>query len=305
MKFLATVDTEADNQWKSGGRAILSNIEALPRFQHLCEEFGYTPTYFITYEVANSDQAMNTLLPLERGGRAEIGTHLHPWTNPPHFNEEEEHRLMHFPCELADDMLRAKFIVLHERIEERLGHAPSAFRAGRWGVDRRVEALLQEFGYEADCSVTPYVDWKKTVRGGETRALPNFRNASLAPGMLTRSLVEIPMTIVPKSWEFLSTLGANVLGRGSMAVTWCRIFPETAIHELIDVYYEVERRKLPFIQFMVHSSEFIRGGSPYTKTEEALEHLFTTMEEFFDFLRSKGVDGITATQAAKEFKRHL
>ena len=33
MKFIITVDTEADNQWKSGGDISLTNIFAVPRFQ--------------------------------------------------------------------------------------------------------------------------------------------------------------------------------------------------------------------------------------------------------------------------------
>jgi hypothetical protein len=94
-----------------------------------------------------------------------------------------------------------------------------------------------------------------------------------------------------------------MLGRGSLAITWCRIFPETTIHELIDVYHSAKERGLPYLEFMIHSSELILGGSPYTKTNEALEHLYTTLEEYFDFLASMGVSGISVTRAAKEWKR--
>lgn len=302
MKFIVTVDTEADNQWHSDGGLSLENIKAIPKFQALCERFDFAPTYLITYEVADSDEAMSILLPLERSGRAEIGAHLHPWTTPPYFNEPEEKRLMHFPSELSDTSLRAKFVTLHERLSGRLGYAPTSFRAGRWGLDARVEALLREFHYEADCSVTPYVNWRRTVRGGMSRRLPNFRSASVLPSDLGGGLIEIPMTILPRGWELLSTSGADILGRGSLAATWCRIFPETTIHELIDLFYSAEERRMPYLEFMVHSSELILGGSPYTKTKEALEHLFTTMEELFDFLAGKSVTGITLSRAAKEWK---
>lgn len=303
MKLIITVDTEADNQWHSDGKLTLENIKAVPKFQALCERFDYVPTYLVTYEVIDSAEAMAILLPLERSGRAEIGTHLHPWTTPPYFDEVEEKRLMHFPSELSDASLRAKFVTQHERLTRELGYAPTAFRAGRWGLDSRVEALLREYRYEADCSVTPYVDWRRVVRGGMTRRLPNFRRASVLPSDLGSGLVELPMTILPRGWETLSTWGADMLGRGSLAVTWCRIFPETSIHELIDVYYAAESRGLPYLEFMIHSSELIRGGSPYTKTDEALEHLYATLEEFFDFLSGEDVTGITASRAAKEWKR--
>ena len=303
MKFIITVDTEADNQWHSDGKLTLENIKAIPKFQALCERCNYAPTYFVTYEVADSDEAMSILLPLERSGRAEIGAHLHPWTTPPYVDEAQEKRLMHFPSELSDTSLRAKFTTLHERLAARLGYAPTSFRAGRWGIDERVEALLREYRYEADCSVTPYVNWRRTVRGGELRRLPNFRNAFPLPSHLGDGLVELPMTILPRGWETLSTWGADMLGRGSLAITWCRIFPETTIHELIDVYHSAKQRGLPYLEFMIHSSELILGGSPYTKTNEALEHLYTTLEEYFDFLASMGVSGISATRAAKEWKR--
>ena len=82
---LLGVDTEADNQWEAASRDNLTvkNIEALPRLQKLCDEYGVRPTYLLTHEVAVDEGAKSILRDLAAGGRCEIGTHHHPWTTPP------------------------------------------------------------------------------------------------------------------------------------------------------------------------------------------------------------------------------
>ena len=79
------VDTEADDQWSDEGRRNLSvrNAERLPGLQQLCGGFGARPTYLVTHEMATRDESASILRELGLTGRAEIGTHLHPWTSPP------------------------------------------------------------------------------------------------------------------------------------------------------------------------------------------------------------------------------
>ena len=302
MKFIITVDTEADNQWKSGGDISLTNILAVPRFQALCDTYDFPVTYLITHEVAASDKAFAILKPLQEGGRAEIGAHLHPWTTPPYFDEAQEHALMHFPSELTDLSLRDKFVVLHQQISKRYG-APTSFRAGRWGYDMRVGALLEEFGYIADCSVTPYINWGRSIKNGAGRMLPDFIDEDVFPHMRTKSVVEIPMTILPKDRAWVSRFGARVLNRGSFRVQWCRIFPQTTISELTSVYEKAKQHNLPYLEFMVHSSELVAGGSPYVKNSEALEHFYVVYEGFLKILSEQHTAGSTLTKAAEEFRK--
>ena len=83
MQLMLTVDTEADNQWNVTAPLTTANLERIPRFQQLCDEFGFPPTYLCTYEVTTSDAFRTTLALFRSGGRAEIGAHLHPWSTPP------------------------------------------------------------------------------------------------------------------------------------------------------------------------------------------------------------------------------
>ena len=47
--------------------------------------------------------------------------------------------------------------------------------------------------------------------------------------------------------------------------------------------------KLPYIMFMIHSSELMPGGSPYFKTEKAIRDLNNALEEMFGYLRKKQI----------------
>src|SRR3990167_9614935 len=110
MKFIITVDTEADNEWKKKGqKPTLDNIYFLSPFQKLCEKYEFFPTYLATYEVAVNGQAVEILGRWQNEGKAEIGAHLHSWTNPPYRqNETEEAKTQPFPSELPDNELWPK-----------------------------------------------------------------------------------------------------------------------------------------------------------------------------------------------------
>ncbi|BAN97921.1 hypothetical protein E05_31550 [Plautia stali symbiont] len=43
--FLITLDTEGDNLWRNrSGKVTTYNVRFLPRFQALCEKYGFKPT---------------------------------------------------------------------------------------------------------------------------------------------------------------------------------------------------------------------------------------------------------------------
>ena len=89
MKFIITVDTEADNQWTRPSRETVDNIFFLFRFNELCKRFNLLPTYLITYEVACNTKAVSLLKSFQIEG-AEIGAHLHPWTTPPFILDQNQ-----------------------------------------------------------------------------------------------------------------------------------------------------------------------------------------------------------------------
>ena len=52
--FIITIDTEGDNLWLRPKEITTRNVHFLPRFQSLCESYGFKPTYLIAYEMAIS-----------------------------------------------------------------------------------------------------------------------------------------------------------------------------------------------------------------------------------------------------------
>ncbi|MDR8263551.1 deacetylase, partial [Acinetobacter baumannii] len=48
--FLITIDTEGDNLWQKHDSITTENARYLPRFQQLCEKYGFKPVYLTNYE---------------------------------------------------------------------------------------------------------------------------------------------------------------------------------------------------------------------------------------------------------------
>lgn len=285
MRLIVTVDTEADDQWKRESALTIENVFALDRFQNLCERYGFPATYLITHEVAVDERAKSQFRSwMDRG--AEIGAHLHPWTTPPlSLNDANENP---FPSELTDEELRSKLSALTEVVREVCGSAPTSYRAGRWGFDARQAELLEEFGYMIDLSISPGISWKKTIGRKGGIGGPDFTQESAAPRYLNDSVLEVPMTIIR----------AGFFRR----LKWLRIFENTTTVQLHAVIKAAKRLKLPAAVFMIHSSELAVGKSPYVKTPEALEHVYECLEGLFQVCDKEGVEGITASDFAKEFR---
>jgi hypothetical protein len=50
--FLITIDTEGDNLWQKNDSITTENAKYLPRFQAVCEKYGFKPVYLTNYEMA-------------------------------------------------------------------------------------------------------------------------------------------------------------------------------------------------------------------------------------------------------------
>lgn len=306
MFFIVTVDTEADNQWKSEAELSLSNLAELPRFQDLCEDYSYRPTYLVTYEVADNAEAAQFFKKMHEQNRAEIGAHLHPWTTPP-FSKEDE-RVQRFPGELPTNLLRAKLTNLTGVIKDAIGVRPRSFRAGRWGFNKKVARILAEAGYRVDTSITPKVDWGARIRNKDNHTeIPNFSTESVYPHMLAETLLEVPMTIVNTGLYSNETssssrwLSATKIGRALSRPRWCRIFGNTTLSDLKKVYYSARKNNLPALVFMTHSSELI-PGNPYVKTYKDQTRLYALLEQFLVFLREEGVPESTLLEFYKIYQ---
>jgi hypothetical protein len=294
LSFIITVDTEADNQWQVDSSLTVKNLEWIPRFQDLCEKFGFIPTYLLTYEVAVDSIFMGWLKSKVDLGLADFGAHLHPWSNPP-WREETERTQKTFPSQLEETLLLEKLVVLTTAIEQNLGYRPKSFRAGRWGISPLIIDQIKNLGYEIDSSTTPPLDWSQLIKSAPVGL--NFKSTSLAIHDW-QGIIEVPMSVMPvPRWGVrFGPLGNKLFYKK----VWGRIFPETQVADLINAFNEAERLGLTHFQFMTHSSELMPLGSIYNKSESDLENFYHKLIEWFKFMSEQDIKPIPLSAIDKK-----
>ena len=324
MQFIITIDTEGDNQWDGIGRTpSVENLRFIPRFQNLCERFGFPPTYLCTYDVVASQLFDDVLRPYDTSGRAEIGAHLHPWTTPPASAWDRSETAGAYPSELPPGIFARKLESLTRLIESKLGRSPRSYRAGRWGFSAAHIPTLLELGYLVDCSVTPNIDWRD--QGARERG-QDYSSAPVAPYFMAwgdparpgaSGLLEVPVTILwTHGWvrgspalralymRYRKTLAARALNRAfDIAPRWFRPFSDMTGPRLEAVYDTASQLRLPVIEMMFHSSELMPAGSPHNLTPESVDDLFKRLHATFDMLKSDGVTGTMLGDYAEAVRR--
>jgi hypothetical protein len=323
VKFIITIDTEADNQWGPALSQETENLRFIPRFQALCDRYRFPPTYLCTYEVAAAPAFGEILLPLHASGRAEIGAHLHPWTTPPFSRWDRGQSAPAYPSELPLGVFARKLESLTGLLASKTGSRPRSYRAGRWGLSAAHIPLLIEHGYIVDCSVTPLVRW--TDRGARECG-QDFTSAPVTPYFMawgdparegTSSLLEVPVTILHTNALMRRSpllqgvyrrsrrrTVARLLNRSFViAPQWFRPFSDMSVARLRSVFETAGRLSLPVIEMMFHSSELMPKGSPHSPNEAAVEHLFERLEGTFALLAREGVEGTTLASFAQPISR--
>lgn len=58
-----------------------------------------------------------------------------------------------------------------------------------------------------------------------------------------------------------------------------------------------------YLEFMIHSSELMPGGSPYFQTEQDIESLYRTMQTIFSVIHRAGFSGMTLAEYYNRFAR--
>lgn len=320
MRIVVTVDTEADGQWEHGRPLTTANVTALPAFHELCRRHGARPTYLVTSEIAVDPRAVSFLRPTALADEAEIGAHLHPWTTPPYADaaglRENDPRHV-YPCDLGPDLLRAKLETLTAQVTVVAGVPPRSYRAGRFGVDAAGAGVLTELGYEVDSSVTPCVSWAAHPGRPGGGGGPDFRRHTAHPFRIastgTPGLIELPVTIMATyactrlvpglrdHWQAWPLRGARRMSGiwPRPQPLWLRPRPEYGLGDLQALLVEAERRRLPCVVLMFHSSELLPGASPYRATSEDVSALLALLDGLFAWARDRGHGFATLTEAGR------
>ena len=305
--FIITVDTEGDNLWEKPREIITRNAAFLPRFQMLCERFRFKPVYLTNYEMAMSEVFLDFARDVFFRGSCEIGMHLHAWNSSsiePLTSDDYYHQpyLVEFP----DRTMKEKIHVMTRLLEDRFSQKIISHRAGRWAFDGRYAAMLRHEGYLVDCSVTPGVDWSASMGDPNGNGGSNYANFPSGPYFLNPAdisasapdgLLEVPMTILASrlyrraSPLYRIPLLRRAVNRISPGLSW--FYPVqpslgAAADRQLDIMLQMTRsmrsQGVAPVEFMLHSSELMPGGSPNFQSASHINQLYERLEIVFEEL---------------------
>jgi len=301
--FLITIDVEGDNQWENTGKLSTKNSTFLYRFQELCDRYGFKPTYLSNYEMAMCQDfrhfGQNTLA----DGNAEIGMHLHPWNMPPkHSLTVDDQRYKPYLIEYPSAVIEAKVDYMTKLLQDVFTTDIYSHRAGRWGFNKEYANIIAKKGYKIDCSVTPFINWNSHTGDPSQHGGSDFSNFPeqeyfLDLNNISRAgdsqLLEIPVTIIKNKNPLVSQahrlstnvpLFRKVINLFSPEISWLRPNGKNLYH-MKKIVRQTHKEGRSQIEFMLHSSELMPGGSPSFRTEKSIEKLYSDLDQLFSYAR--------------------
>lgn len=303
-RLLFILDAEEEFDWSapfSRSNVSVSAMAAQMPAQRIFERYGVRPTYAVDYAVAANRDGYGPLLEFCQSGACEIGAQLHAWVTPP-FEEELSERNS-FANNLAPLLERQKVESLTAVIAKNFGGRPKLYRAGRYGAGAATPLILEELGYEIDCSVLP---------GRSSVSLaPDYTGAPTVPYWLgpSKSILEIPVTIgdvgVARSFgaEMRDVLNSPVARRlkGPAFASRLRLLNRVRLTpegSTLEECKHLTRTMLAEGQriFVVsyHTPSLLPGSTPYVRSQGDLTRFLKWLDGYCEFFMSEAL-GVPST----------
>lgn len=300
--FIITVDTEGDNlwNWKAGQQIKTENAKFIPRFQQLCEKYGFKPVYLTNYEMANDEFFVKYFSQKNREGLCEIGMHLHAWNTPPEYELPNRFGgnpyITEYPKEIVEQKVKNVMGLLKNKFESDI----VSHRSGRWAINDDYLNILKNNGIAIDCSVTPGLDLSK-ISGLSCNCGNNYKGYSKNVCEIIPGILEIPMTTRSvrriADGSIKHKLKTMILGDAM----WLRPIKKS-LDELCTLTNVVSNEKgNDYLEFMIHSSELMPGGSIYFNSSEDIEKLYDLLEMYFEKILELNYTGATLKEYAKKY----
>ena len=310
-QLVVVVDTEEEFDWSKPhlrSETGVQSIRTQERAHKIFEKFGLKPTYLCDYPVAHQEDGYKPLRDLYESGACDIGTHLHPWVNPPHYEKVTPGNT--YPGNLPAGLEREKLKIVTEEIAKNFGLQPTMYRAGRYGVGPATTNALVALGYEIDTSVVPRTDFRPQYG-------PDFRHCGTQPYWFGPGgkLLEIPLSVdfVGLMHGAGQSLYGALTGRIGMTLRLPGIFARSRLLERIRLSPEgislEELKRLTdamlasghrIFGFTYHSPSLDPGRTPYVTSEPELKSFLDTFERYFDyFFTAAGGEASTLREIGK------
>ena len=302
--FFITIDTEGDSLWDNPRNEEITteNVLWIPRFQELCEKYGFIPIWLTDFEIISDSRFVDYIRNKAQNELCEVGIHVHARNTPPivTLKDEFDNRgayLIEYPMDIATQ----KFCNLKSKIEEKIGLPVVTHRAGRWALNKEYINLLVTNGIKYDCSVTPGIDWSEFTGITPGSRGSNYSTASNHKFYLDdeKIVAEFPVSIydckkVIRPNEFTPRLIMKSIYHYFMhSKIWLRPNSDNNLNDMKYILKEVIDKDYEFVEFMIHSSEFMPGGSRNFPTSASVEKLFDCMDKLFSYAKTIGYEGYT------------
>jgi peptidoglycan/xylan/chitin deacetylase (PgdA/CDA1 family) len=250
--FVIGVDTEQDVDRKYVHTGEYRNVtEGISRLLDIFDDFKAKPTWFITPDVAQYCGDFFSELAMKH----DVGCHVHPeYFNGSIKGMRMEKILPQFSYEKQLKMLHEASDIINQNI----GVYPRSFRAGRFAVNMDTLRALESCGFNVDCSMTPFANWRfhgTTLLSCKT--FPHFIHIG------SRDILEIPVTIVHPFGLFQAWLRPSFLS-GSDMINVMKIGVKSGEDPLV-------------LNMMFHSMELI-DPNPYFASAKFIENMRPVLE---------------------------
>lgn len=302
-KFIITVDTEGDNQWNiyKGEEIKTKNSKYIPRFQSLCEEYGLKPVYLVNFEMANDEFLIPYLKEKQLAGLCEVGTHLHAWNSPPEYELEGINNANPYITEYPKNVIYEKMKYITNLIEKKVGIRPVTHRAGRWATSDILFDVLSDLNYIVDCSIVSGCNMLN-FPGRSVNCGFDYRQQPNIAFWVRENLLEIPMSV-----KHTHTIEGKSIKNGIKNLligkdVWLR----PAISTVKEMKKHIDEKLLTdadYVEFMIHSTELMPGGSPYFRDAHSVEQEYEDMRSVFDYAVRHEFEGMTMREYSKQYSK--
>lgn len=294
--FIITIDTEGDNQWDISQSSTTKNSRFVPRFQEKCEQYNLKPVYLVDYSMSHDPFLVEFLNDCLRRGTCEVGMHLHAWDTPPNIKIDTINDRPYL-VEYSNEIIHEKLSILHNTLVSAFNGSITSHRAGRWIINNYYLQELEKLGYSVDCSITHGIGWNGDVKKYAGNVDYSARKKIVPYHINNLSILEVPPSIHRMRTNGIETtkglknclrsMKASVFGKNS----WIR--PSLCTTAEVIKMIDYSAKNDDYLEFMMHSSEFMPGGSPYYRTEKDIDELYVELDKIFSHAIDQQCCGFT------------
>jgi hypothetical protein len=302
-RFIVSVDTEEEFDWGAPfNRAsnTSATIAAMPDVTARFNAAGVKPVFLCDWPVIDNPESGQIMRDLALSGGCEVGTHLHPWVNPPH--DEIVSRHNSFTGNLPEHLQWQKLKRVTERIETVIGTRPIVYRAGRYGIGPKTYSMLAALGYKFDVSVRPFFDYRQ--ENG-----PDFSDYRCWPWRTEEGLISLPLSTVqtgllrdmrtlPDWWVLRGVAGKLGLQRR------IPLTPEgTPVDEALAAIDALHRDGLEVFSLSFHSPTVTPGNTAYVKNADDLKAFWAWWDAVLNRFAARGILPTTHAELHQNWAR--